>query len=85
MNKGTVDWEWVQRAVAQSQPPRLADLPMHIKFAKKWGGGDNQMFVRELVEYLKLKMPTGRIVSGHFLKTCASVNLPPNVCYVCMS
>ena len=36
------------------------------------------MFVRELVEYLKLKMPAGRIVSGHFLGKCASVNLPPD-------
>jgi len=56
----TIDWEWVRRAVGKSAPPRLYDLESHIRFAKKWGGGVKQVFVRELVAYLNLKIGSRR-------------------------
>ena len=76
--KGIVDWAWAQRAVATAEPPRLADLPSHIRFAKKWGGGDSQVFIRELVTYLNNRMPPRRVVPGNFFDKLAAVSLPPD-------
>ncbi len=56
----------------------MIDLPSHIRFATKWGGGESQVFVRELVGYLNQRMPEGRIVSGACFDKLASVTLPPN-------
>ena len=75
---GAIDWEWVQRAVAKSEPPRINDLDAHIRYAKRWGGGVSQVFIRELIEALKCKMPEGRIVNGSFFQHLASVKATPN-------
>ena len=38
-NDGNVDWAWVERSVAMSEPPRIEDLPAHAKYVKQFGGG----------------------------------------------
>ena len=69
------DWDRVQKAVAASEPPRLIDVPCHIKFLKKWGGGKGQRFTMDTVEYLENKMVEDRIVSGTFLEKLANTKL----------
>ncbi len=75
---GEPDWEFVQRAVAASEPPRIIDIPEHIKFLQKWGGGKSQQFVFKTMEYLEIKMPSGRIVGGPFIERLADLKLAPS-------
>ena len=72
------DWDHVQRAVAASEPPRLCDVPSHIKFLQKWGGGCSQHLVLESLEYIESRMPNDRIVNGNFLEKLASLKLAPS-------
>jgi len=74
-NKKVIDVAWVMRQVAASQPPRLPDVPAHVRFCQRWGGGRNQHLLRDLMEYLHMAMPSGRIVSGSFLDKLASMKL----------
>ena len=74
----TVDWEWVQRNVAASEPPRLTDIPAHIKFLQKWGWGENQRFMLHTLRCLEVAMPAGRIVSGPFIERLATLKFPPS-------
>ena len=73
-----IDWHWVQRTVAASSPPRLLDVPAHIKFCQKWGGGEDQVLVMETVAYLEAAMPSGRIVNGNFLEKLARLKIAPS-------
>ena len=78
-NKGTIDWSWVERATATSEPPRVEDIPMHISFLKKYGGSPSTMhLVHRTLQFLDLAMPSGRIVSGNFFGAISSLKLPPH-------
>lgn len=45
-------------------PPRARDLPSHLAFCKKWGGGQDQSFVFDICDYVKMNDRTN-IVGGH--------------------
>ena len=75
--KGIIDWAWIQKTVASSQPPRIMDVPAHISFCAKWGGGATQHFMKDTLEYLENKMPSGRIVVGPFLEALSGLKLSP--------
>ena len=72
------DWDFVEKVVAQSEPPRLTDIPQHIKFLKKFGGGCSLHLIRQSLEYLESRMPEGRIVSGNFFDVLCKVKLAPH-------
>ena len=72
-----IDWDWVQRAVVATEPPRLTDVPAHIAFCQKWGGGVNQTFTKNTVNYLNESMRPDRIVSGSFLKSLGNLKCTP--------
>ena len=77
-NKGKIDWEWVKKAVAKTEPPRMQDVPAHVKFLTKYGGGaQTQHLMLRTMRILEMKMPSGRIVSGSFFDRVASLKLPP--------
>ena len=71
------DWNAIQRAVAASEPPRLNDIPAHCKFLQKYSGGKNNKYLMDMLAYLDLAMPEGRIVSGWFLDKLGSLKLAP--------
>ena len=73
---GSVPRDKVQRQVEKCAGPCVADLPSHIYFAKKYGGGRKMLFMTELVEYLRVAMPAGRLVSGYFSREVAAIGLP---------
>ncbi len=60
-NKQTkhIDWQWVQRTAAASEPPRLGDVPAHIKLCQGRGGGEDQVLVMETVEYPRRRCQAG--------------------------
>ena len=64
--------------VAKSQPPRIDDIPSHIKFCQKWGGGKDMHFLTRSLEYIEGKMRVDRIVSGGFIGKLASLKVDPN-------
>ena len=74
-DKQRVNDAHIERSVARSEPPRMEDIPAHVKFCRKWGGGQTQAFVRELVEYLRERMPPGRVVPGKVFITLATLPL----------
>ena len=50
--QGTViDWKKVEKLIRQSAPPFIRDVPGYITYLKKYGGGKDQVFAKELVEY----------------------------------
>ena len=59
-------WEDVQKVILQSQPPRMEDIPAMIVFCQKYAGLPTGMFVEDLVELVKLFVPSSRIVAGSF-------------------
>ncbi len=75
---GSVPWDKVQRQVEKCAGPNVADLPSHISFAKKYGGGRKMLSMTELVEHLRVAMPAGRLVSGYFFREVAAIGLPPD-------
>jgi hypothetical protein len=75
-NNGKIDWDYVKRAVAASEPPRINDVPAHCRFIQKYGGADHK-YSMDMLELLDIVMPSGRIVSGYFLDKLASLKLPP--------
>ena len=68
-----VDWDKVARVIKASQPPFIAEVPSHIKFLRKYGGGIQQAVAAELIEYLNLRMPAGRWVPGSMFDELARV------------
>ena len=70
-NAVTVNWENVGRAIRASVPPGVADIPAHILLCKKYGGGEQQLLTKELINYINVRMPAGRKVSGGFIQTVA--------------
>ena len=73
-----VDWAHVERAVAQSEPPRIKDVPSHVKFLNKYGGGTSQSLMKETLNVLEKLMPEDRIINGTFFDSVAARKLPPN-------
>ena len=67
------DWHSVLAIVAASSPPFLADLPSHVNFLKKWGGGLKQQLALDTLEYIAKAMPQGRIVHGSFIEKLAAL------------
>ena len=65
-NGGVPNWDWVERAVAASEPPNIANIKDHISFIRKWGGGNDQRFIVDMMDFIEEKMPNGRVVSGFF-------------------
>ncbi len=63
---GPTVYEAVAREIGKTQPPCIADLPAQIAFMKKCGGGGRNglTLAEETNEYMQLRMPHGRHVSG---------------------
>lgn len=77
-NHGKIDWSGVSKAIAASEPPRIADIPAHVSFLQKWGGSPTkQHLIMQTLSYLELEMHGDRIVSGSFLGKLASLKLAP--------
>ena len=74
------DWEHVQRQVAWSMPPNIADIGSHVDYIRKYGGGVNTnfVFIQELTSYIRSSMPSGRKVSGHFFRKITDVKVLPH-------
>ena len=73
-----IDCSLVGSTVAASEPPRICDVPAHIKFCQKWGGGEKQSLVFETLDFIELNMPSGRIINGPFFDKLAGRNFPPS-------
>ena len=76
-NNNKTDWQVVKRSVAASAPPRVNDIPSHCKFISKYSGPKNKHLM-DMISYLDLAMPEGRIVSGVFLEKLATLKSAPN-------
>lgn len=77
-NEGKTDWAAVQRTVAQSEPPRIQDIPSHVKFLKIWGGSTvDHHYLNNTLAYLDLKMPAGRVVTGTFVQKLSDLKFHP--------
>ena len=61
-------WNVVLTIVAASSPPFLADLPHHVSFLKKWGGGIQLQLADDTLGYIGVAMPQCRIVLGSFIE-----------------
>ena len=71
---GTViNWENVTRLIRQSSPPFLRDIPSHVAYLKKYGGGAQQVLCRDVIDYLNHRMPAGRQVSGNIMEALSKV------------
>jgi len=62
-SKKQPDYTKLARAALASKPPRATDLPAHLEFCKKWGGGNDQFFTLDICQYIKMKQGA-RIVNG---------------------
>ena len=45
----------IAAAVLRSQPPHADDVPDMVGFFKKWGGGKEQKFVKDVGRFCKAK------------------------------
>ena len=70
-----VPWTQVKKQIAASQAPCLHDIPVHIQFIRKYGGGLSLSLMHDTLAFLNLKMPSGRKVSGRWIGTLTAVPL----------
>jgi len=70
----TVDWEGVRKVLLQRKMSEPEDVPHLVKFVQRWGGGLKAEFLRDLNEFHKVFVPSGRIVPGQF-NTVSSMSL----------
>ncbi len=70
---GDIPWERVKRQIASSQGSHLSDLPQHISFIKKYGGGVKLALIQDSLAYLNLRMPAGRKVSGYWIQKLTQI------------
>ena len=77
---GPPDYDTVAREIGKTQPPCIADLPAQIDFLKKWGGGPQNgfKFAEETSEYLQLRMPHARHLSGGIFRALAGIKATPH-------
>ena len=74
-NKAKVDYHKIARATMSSKPPREDDVPSHLEFCKKWGGGESQQFIKDICDYIKSE-PTSNIVNGCTFDALAKLQIP---------
>ena len=74
--KGDPDWKTVTKSVLKTQPPRVQEIPDMVAYCKIWGGYPDGKFVKALSALLSQFMPSTRLVSGQFFKTCAELKFP---------
>ena len=58
-----------------SKPPRAVDVPAHLEFCKKWGGGSSQKFVFDLCEFVK-HVSGSCIVNGSLFDCLVRLKIP---------
>ena len=77
---GPPDYETVAREIGKTQPPCISDLEAHIDFLRKWGGGPQNgfKFAEETSEYMQLRMPHARHISGGIFRALACIKATPH-------
>lgn len=75
-NNGAANWESVKRAVSASEPPRVSDIGAHCKFIQKYAGHAHQ-HLDDMLDYLDVAMPEGRIVSGNTFSIINGLKFTP--------
>ena len=73
LEHGDIPWEQVTKHIASSQGPHVSDLLLHLQFVKKNGGGSSLFHMLDTLEFLTLRMPAGRKVSGHWVKMLTTI------------
>ena len=74
----------IAKAVLRSQPPHAEDVPAMVEYYQKYGGGVNQIFVKDLCKFIEVMniSPSTRISGRHF-QALANLNfgaeMPPHV------
>ena len=70
-----IPWQHVQSQIRGSQGPHIDDLPSHVSFVRKYGGGMALSHIHELLDYFNMKLPAGRKVSGCWIHWLTSIPL----------
>ena len=73
--KGSVDYAAIARTTLASKPPKEIDVPSHMQYCKKYGGGKTQLFVFDVCRYIKLK-PNAAYVGGYIFDALNSLKMP---------
>ena len=58
-----------------SKPVRAVDVPAHLEFCKKWGGGSSQKFVLDICEFVKY-VSGACIVNGSTFDCLVRLKIP---------
>ena len=69
---GKIDWNWVKRSVVASEPPTILDIPSHLKFLQKFGGGVKQHIAFSTLSYIA-NSSAAHVVSGSFIEALAAL------------
>ena len=69
----TIDWAGIQSEIGESQSEVTRDLPVHIAFCKRYGGGHHQLLVKESMDYIAIKLHASRKVSGQWIRSLSEV------------
>jgi hypothetical protein len=67
----------VQRQVVASEPPKILDVPSHLKFLQKYGGGVKQQMTFSTMSYIA-SCPVTHVVTGAWLDKLASLTFGLN-------
>ena len=74
-DQADIPWDKIKKQVAASQGPYIRDLPNHMSFIKKYGGGRPLSHIRDSLSYLHCRMPANRKVSGQFVTNLTAIPL----------
>ena len=74
-NNGRVNYVAVEKAVVRSQPPRVQDVPEHLKYIQKWGGGTDGKFVKSTNKYIALTCASDRCLTASFFAWLAKLDI----------
>ena len=73
--KTAIDYTKIARATLASKPPRAIDVPAQLDFCRKWGGGNNQQFVFDICDFVKMS-PGASIVSSATFEAICRLKMP---------
>ena len=66
------EYDKICRVILASVPPRAVDLPSHLVFCKKCGGGKDQKLVFDICDFIKMNAKTN-IVNGNIFEALAKL------------
>ena len=72
-------WLQIEKLCVRSQPKRPEDVPDHVHFAKKWRGGSDNKWLKDINRFVQGPLyPGHQHISGSWWRAVGNLGLEPD-------